>query len=153
MTELPLIVIDVQRGGPSTGLPTKTEQADLLQALFGRNGESPVAVLAPRSPSDCFDVAVEAARIAVTYHTPVIILSDGAIANGSEPWRFPTSAPTPIEHTFAKTVSRSSRTPAIRRPWPASSPSRARRVWSTASAAWKPPTARATSPMSRRTTT
>ena len=87
MTELPLIIIDVQRGGPSTGLPTKTEQADLLQVLFGRNGESPVAVLAPRSPSDCFDVAVEAARIAVNYHTPVIILSDGAIANGSEPWR------------------------------------------------------------------
>ena len=89
MTELPLIVIDVQRGGPSTGLPTKTEQADLLQVLFGRNGESPVAVIAPRSPSDCFDAAVEAARIAITYHTPVIILSDGAIANGSEPWPIP----------------------------------------------------------------
>ena len=103
MTELPLIVIDVQRGGPSTGLPTKTEQADLLQALYGRNGESPVAVLAPRTPSDCFDVAVEAARIAVTYHTPVIILSDGAIANGSEPWRIPdVSSYVPIEHTFVK---------------------------------------------------
>jgi len=106
MTELPLIVIDVQRGGPSTGLPTKTEQADLLQALFGRNGESPVAVLAPRSPSDCFDVAVEAARIAIQYHTPVMILSDGAIANGSEPWRIPdvtdASAYPPIKHTFAK---------------------------------------------------
>jgi 2-oxoglutarate ferredoxin oxidoreductase subunit alpha len=103
MTELPLIVIDVQRGGPSTGLPTKTEQADLLQALFGRNGESPVAVLAPRSPSDCFDIAVEAARIAVDYHTPVIILSDGAVANGSEPWRIPDIASYPrIEHTFAK---------------------------------------------------
>jgi len=103
MTELPLIVIDVQRGGPSTGLPTKTEQADLLQVLFGRNGESPVAVLAPRSPSDCFDIAIEAARIAVTYHTPVVILSDGAIANGSEPWRIPdiTSYP-PIEHNLAK---------------------------------------------------
>jgi 2-oxoglutarate/2-oxoacid ferredoxin oxidoreductase subunit alpha len=103
MTELPLIVIDVQRGGPSTGLPTKTEQADLLQALYGRNGESPVAVLAPRTPSDCFDVAVEAARIAVTYHTPVIILSDGAIANGSEPWRIPNvNSYAPIEHTFVK---------------------------------------------------
>lgn len=103
MTELPLIVIDVQRGGPSTGLPTKTEQADLLQVLFGRNGESPVAVLAPRSPSDCFDIAVEAARIAVTYHTPVVILSDGAIANGSEPWRIPDVASyPPIEHAFAK---------------------------------------------------
>ncbi len=104
MTELPLIVIDVQRGGPSTGLPTKTEQADLLQALYGRNGESPVAVLAPRSPSDCFDVALEAVRIAVSYHTPVILLSDGAIANGSEPWRIPdVDDLQPIEHTFAKT--------------------------------------------------
>jgi 2-oxoglutarate ferredoxin oxidoreductase subunit alpha len=103
MTELPLIVIDVQRGGPSTGLPTKTEQADLLQAMFGRNGESPVAILAPRSPSDCFDVAVQAARIAIAYHTPVMILSDGAIANGSEPWQIPdVSAYTPIAHEFAK---------------------------------------------------
>ncbi|GAA4424191.1 2-oxoacid:acceptor oxidoreductase subunit alpha [Actinokineospora soli] len=89
MTELPLIVIDVQRGGPSTGLPTKTEQADLLQALFGRNGESPVAVLAPSTPADCFAIAVEAARIALTYRTPVLLLSDGAIANGSEPWLIP----------------------------------------------------------------
>ena len=89
MTELPLVIIDVQRGGPSTGLPTKTEQADLLQAMFGRNGESPVAVLAASTPSDCFDIAVEAARIALTYRTPVILLSDGAIANGSEPWRIP----------------------------------------------------------------
>lgn len=102
MTELPLIVIDVQRGGPSTGLPTKTEQADLLQALFGRNGESPVAVVAPQSPSDCFDVAREAARIAVTYRTPVMILSDGAIANGSEPWRIPDADALPgIEPGFA----------------------------------------------------
>ncbi len=101
MTELPLVIVDVQRGGPSTGLPTKTEQADLLQAMFGRNGESPVAVLAPRSPSDCFDIAVEAARIAIKYHTPVILLSDGAIANGSEPWRIPDiSTYAPIEHTF-----------------------------------------------------
>ncbi|KOS54108.1 2-oxoglutarate ferredoxin oxidoreductase subunit alpha, partial [Rhodococcus rhodochrous KG-21] len=89
MTELPLVVIDVQRGGPSTGLPTKTEQSDLLQALYGRNGESPVAVLAPRSPADCFATAVEAARIALTYRTPVLLLSDGAIANGSEPWQIP----------------------------------------------------------------
>lgn len=102
MTELPLVLIDVQRGGPSTGLPTKTEQADLMQALYGRNGESPVAVLAPRSPSDCFDIAVEAARIALTYRTPVIILSDGAIANGSEPWRIPDVDDYPaIDHTFA----------------------------------------------------
>ncbi len=89
MTELPLLVIDVQRGGPSTGLPTKTEQADLLQAMFGRNGQSPLPVIAPRSPSDCFDVALEAARIAITYRTPVLLLSDGAIANGSEPWSVP----------------------------------------------------------------
>ncbi|MBS1695864.1 MAG: 2-oxoacid:acceptor oxidoreductase subunit alpha [Actinobacteria bacterium] len=103
MTELPLLVIDVQRGGPSTGLPTKTEQADLLQALYGRNGESPVAVLAPRSPSDCFEIAIEAVRIALTFHTPVIVLSDGAIANGSEPWRIPdVSSYEAIEHTFVK---------------------------------------------------
>ncbi|MEU0496027.1 2-oxoacid:acceptor oxidoreductase subunit alpha [Mycobacterium sp. NPDC006124] len=103
MAELPLLVVDVQRGGPSTGLPTKTEQADLLQALFGRNGESPVAVLAPQSPSDCFEIAVEAARIALTYRTPVILLSDGAIANGSEPWRIPdVSTFESIDHTFAK---------------------------------------------------
>src|ERR1700738_1380578 len=103
MTEIPLIVIDVQRGGPSTGLPTKTEQADLLQALYGRNGESPVAGLAPRPASDCCDVAVDAVRIAVTYNTPVVILSDGSIANGSEPWRIPdVSTYAPIHHTFAK---------------------------------------------------
>ncbi len=103
MTELPLLVIDVQRAGPSTGMPTKTEQADLLQALYGRNGESPVAVLAPRTPSDCFDTAVEAVRIALSYHTPVILLSDGAIANGSEPWQVPdVSTFEPIEHTYAK---------------------------------------------------
>jgi 2-oxoglutarate ferredoxin oxidoreductase subunit alpha len=89
MAELPLLVIDVQRAGPSTGMPTKTEQADLLQAMYGRNGESPVAVLAPRSPSDCFETAIEAARIALAYHTPVIVLSDGSIANGSEPWQIP----------------------------------------------------------------
>ncbi|MEU8358412.1 2-oxoacid:acceptor oxidoreductase subunit alpha [Nonomuraea sp. NPDC048882] len=88
-TELPLIVVDVQRAGPSTGMPTKTEQTDLLMALFGRNGESPVPVVAPMSPSDCFDAAVEAARIAVKYRTPVMLLSDGYLANGSEPWRLP----------------------------------------------------------------
>jgi len=87
--ELPLVVCDIQRGGPSTGLPTKTEQADLLQAMFGRNGEAPVPIVAPRSPSDCFDAAVEACRIALTYRTPVFLLSDGYLANGSEPWRIP----------------------------------------------------------------
>lgn len=103
MAELPLVLIDVQRGGPSTGLPTKTEQADLLQALYGRNGECPVAVLAPSTPSDCFEVAIEAARIALTYRTPVVILSDGAIANGSEPWRIPDiSGFAPIDRNLAK---------------------------------------------------
>jgi 2-oxoglutarate ferredoxin oxidoreductase subunit alpha len=87
--EIPGVIVNMQRGGPSTGLPTKTEQADLLQAMFGRNGESPVAVVAPCSPSDCFETAIEAARIALTYRTPVILLSDGAIANGSEPWCIP----------------------------------------------------------------
>ncbi|WP_431236632.1 2-oxoacid:acceptor oxidoreductase subunit alpha [Mycolicibacterium aichiense] len=103
MAELPLLVIDVQRGGPSTGLPTKTEQADLLQVMFGRNGESPVAVLAASTPSDCFEVAIEAARIALTYRTPVILLSDGAIANGSEPWRIPDiDSFEPIDTNLAK---------------------------------------------------
>jgi 2-oxoglutarate ferredoxin oxidoreductase subunit alpha len=89
MTELPLVIVDVQRGGPSTGLPTKTEQSDLLQAMFGRNGEAPVPVIAPKSPADCFDAAIEAARIALTYRTPVILLSDGYLANGAEPWAIP----------------------------------------------------------------
>ncbi len=87
--ELPLVIVDVQRGGPSTGLPTKTEQSDLLQAMFGRNGESPVPIVAPRSPADCFDAALEAVRIATTYRTPVFVLSDGYLANGSEPWAIP----------------------------------------------------------------
>jgi 2-oxoglutarate ferredoxin oxidoreductase subunit alpha len=87
--ELPLIVCDIQRAGPSTGMPTKTEQADLLQAMFGRNGESPVPVLAACSPADCFGTAIEAARIAIKYRTPVILLSDGYLANGSGPWRIP----------------------------------------------------------------
>ncbi|MCK9924511.1 2-oxoacid:acceptor oxidoreductase subunit alpha [Frankia sp. AgPm24] len=88
--ELPLVIVDIQRGGPSTGLPTKTEQADLLQAMFGRNGEAPVPIVAPRSPGDCFDAAIEAARIATKYRTPVFLLSDGYLANGSEPWLMPT---------------------------------------------------------------
>jgi 2-oxoglutarate ferredoxin oxidoreductase subunit alpha len=96
MMELPLLVIDVQRGGPSTGLPTKTEQADLLQAMFGRNGEAPVPIIAPQSPSDCFHAALEAARIAITYRTPVMLLSDGYLANGSEPWQIPDVADLPV---------------------------------------------------------
>jgi 2-oxoglutarate ferredoxin oxidoreductase subunit alpha len=93
--ELPLIVCDVQRAGPSTGMPTKTEQADLLMALYGRNGESPIPVIAPASPSDCFYAAIEAARFALTYRTPVILLSDGYLANGSEPWQIPDPADLP----------------------------------------------------------
>jgi 2-oxoglutarate ferredoxin oxidoreductase subunit alpha len=105
MTELPLLVVDVQRGGPSTGLPTKTEQADLLQAMFGRNGEAPVPIVAPRSPGDCFETALEAIRIAVTYRTPVMLLSDGYLANGSEPWRIPELAELPeIDPAFATTA-------------------------------------------------
>jgi 2-oxoglutarate ferredoxin oxidoreductase subunit alpha len=93
--ELPLVIIDVQRGGPSTGLPTKTEQSDLLQAMYGRNGEAPVPIVAPQSPGDCFAAAIEAVRIALTYRTPVFLLSDGYLANGSEPWEVPTVAGLP----------------------------------------------------------
>ncbi|HEX7900945.1 MAG TPA: 2-oxoacid:acceptor oxidoreductase subunit alpha, partial [Planctomycetota bacterium] len=89
MTELPLVIVDVQRGGPSTGLPTKTEQADLLQAMYGRNSESPVAIVAPCTPADCFDIAIEACRIAIKYMCPVFLLTDGYLANGAEPWKIP----------------------------------------------------------------
>jgi 2-oxoglutarate ferredoxin oxidoreductase subunit alpha len=102
--ELPLVVCDIQRAGPSTGMPTKTEQADLLMALYGRNGESPVVVLAPSTPGDCFTTAIEAVRLAVKYRTPVIILSDGYLANGSEPWRVPDVSELPdlsTEFSFA----------------------------------------------------
>ncbi len=106
--ELPLVVCDIQRAGPSTGMPTKTEQADLLMALYGRNGESPVVVLAPSTPGDCFTTALEATRLAVKYRTPVIILSDGYLANGSEPWRVPDVAELPdlsAEFSFAEASS------------------------------------------------
>lgn len=103
MAELPLIVVNVQRGGPSTGLPTKTEQADLLQAMFGRNGESPIPVLAPATPGECFTYAIEAVRLAVKYMTPVLYLSDGYLANGSEPWLIPDVAQLPkISVKYAK---------------------------------------------------
>src|SRR5246127_3077851 len=128
--ELPLIVVDVQRAGPSTGMPTKTEQTDLLMALYGRNGESPVPVVAAASPSDCFFAAIEAARIAVTYRTPVILLSDGYLGNGSEPWRIPdvselpdlsaefafaTPADKPADGSDFKPFTRDPRT--LARPW------------------------------------
>src|SRR5262249_35378015 len=93
--ELPLVICDIQRGGPSTGLPTKTAQADLLAALFGRHGESPAPILAAATPADCFAVAVEAARIAIKYMTPVFFLSDGYLANGAEPWIIPQVASLP----------------------------------------------------------
>lgn len=96
ITELPLVIVSVQRGGPSTGLPTKTEQADLLQSLFGRNGESPLPVLAAKTPGDCFYVALDAARIAMKYMVPVIVLTDGYLANGAEPWRLPALDSLPI---------------------------------------------------------
>ena len=162
MTELPLVVVDVQRGGPSTGLPTKTEQSDLLQAMFGRNGEAPVPVIAPRSPGDCFDAALEAARIALTYRTPVILLSDGYLANGAEPWAVPDvdgpAGPASRASDFAtraataRTAS-SCPTCATRRRWPGRGRSRAPPACSTASAAWRRPTGPATSPTTRPTTT
>ncbi len=89
MTELPVVIVNVQRGGPSTGLPTKSEQSDLLQAMYGRNGECPVVVVAPATPADCFDMAIESVRIAIKYMTPVLYLSDGYLANGAEPWKLP----------------------------------------------------------------
>jgi 2-oxoglutarate ferredoxin oxidoreductase subunit alpha len=87
--ELPLVIIDIQRGGPSTGLPTKTEASDLMMAMYGRHGESPLPIVCATTPSDCFDAAIEASRIALKYRTPVILLSDGYLANGAEPWRLP----------------------------------------------------------------
>ncbi len=100
--ELPLVIVDVQRGGPSTGLPTKTEQADLLHAMYGRHGEAPLPIIAPQTPSDCFSAAIEAVRLAITYRTPVILLSDGYLANGAEPWRLPDlDALAPIDPAFA----------------------------------------------------
>ncbi len=116
MLELPMIIVNIQRGGPSTGLPTKTEQSDLLQAMFGRNGECPMPVIAARSPADCFDVAQEAWRIAVRFMTPVMLLSDGYIANGSEPWRIPAVADLPkLEVSASRTARRGRRAvPALR---------------------------------------
>jgi 2-oxoglutarate ferredoxin oxidoreductase subunit alpha len=159
--ELPLIVVDVQRAGPSTGMPTKTEQADLLQAMFGRNGEAPVPIVAPRSPADCFETAIEAARIATTYRVPVILLSDGYLANGSEPWKIPTprtcrtcGSRSPPRPTPTRTGERSS-TPTCVTPrrWPGRGRCPGRQGSSTGSAASRRPTAPATSPTTRPTTT
>ena len=122
MTELPLVAINVQRGGPSTGLPTKTEQSDLLQALYGRNGEAPMPVLACASPADAFETAYEAARIALTYMTPVLLLSDGYISNGTEPWKLPDPDKLPPIETFTwadpETFQPYNRNPeTLARPW------------------------------------
>jgi len=105
MLEIPLVIVNIQRGGPSTGLPTKTEQSDLMQAYYGRNGEAPIPIFATSTPSDCFDLAFEAVRIALQHMTPVILLSDGYIANGAEPWKFPSAADLPtIEVKFKKAL-------------------------------------------------
>ena len=161
--ELPLVIVDVQRGGPSTGLPTKTEQADLLQAMFGRNGEAPVPIVAPRSPGDCFDAAIEAVRIATTYRTPVFLLSDGYVANGSEPWRIPDVDSLPdlrvafaSEHNHTNEDGSTEFWPYPARPRDARAPvgrPRHPRASSTASAASRRPTASATSPTTPTTTT
>ena len=155
MLELPLIVVDVQRAGPSTGMPTKTEQSDLLMALYGRHGESPLPVLAPSTPGGCFEVAFEAAQIAVRYRTPVIILSDSFLASSSEPWLVPapsdssrrSTRPSPT-HPQATLSFPTAATSGSR----ARGPSPARRASSTASAASRRPTGQGTSPMTRRTT-
>ena len=124
MTELPLVIVDVQRAGPSTGLPTKTEQSDLMQAMFGRHGESPIAIVAASSPRDCFDATIEAARIALKYMTPVILLTDGYLGNGSEVWRVPELDELPILKTHLVTKPEGfqpySRDPeTLARPWAA----------------------------------
>jgi 2-oxoglutarate ferredoxin oxidoreductase subunit alpha len=122
MVELPVVICNIQRGGPSTGLPTKTEQADLWQALFGRNSEAPVPVLAASTPADCFNVAYEASRLAIKYMVPVIVLSDGYLANGAEPWRVPSVddlAPIPVHfHTDPEGFMPYARDPqTLARPW------------------------------------
>jgi 2-oxoglutarate/2-oxoacid ferredoxin oxidoreductase subunit alpha len=125
MLEIPLVIINIQRGGPSTGLPTKTEQSDLMQAYYGRNGECPMPIIASSTPSDCFEVAYEAVRLAVQHMTPVILLSDGYIANGAEPWKFPKSENLPeIKVEFKKQLNEGeekfqpyARNEKLARPW------------------------------------
>ena len=158
MLELPLVICDIQRAGPSTGMPTKPEQADLLMVMYGRNGESPVPVVAARTPSDCFDAAIEACRIALKYRTPVYLLSDAYLANGSEPWLLPDARHAARPHADlrdraerrAKSSSRTSATPRRSR---GRGRCRARRASSTASAGSRRPTARGTSPTTPTTTT
>src|SRR5499427_5995755 len=148
MAELPLVIFDIQRGGPSTGLPTKTEQADLMQAMYGRNSESPIVVIAPSTPGDCFYIAYEAVRIAVKYMVPVMVLSDGYLANGSEPWLIPDAKTLP-DIPVAFRTERQGFAPYLRDPGSV----RARRGSSTGSAASRSKTSPATSRTIRRTTT
>ena len=156
MVELPLVVIDVQRAGPSTGMPTKNEQADLLQVMFGRNSDSPLPIVAPATPGECFDLAIEAWRIALKYMTPVVYLSDAFLATGSEPWQIPADRPTcPTSRSRTRPRATSPFQPYLRdpetlaRPWAVP----ARRASSTASAASRRPTSPATSATTRTTTT
>lgn len=139
MTELPLVVVDVQRGGPSTGLPTKTEQSDLAQALYGRNGECPVIVVAASSPSDCFHFAFEAGRLAMEHMTPVVLLTDGFIANGSEPWRIPSMKDYPkiCPRSWTKLPKEASCPTCATNGSPAAGHSPERWASSTASAVWR----------------
>ena len=152
-TELPLVIVNAQRGGPSTGLPTKTEQSDLYQAVFGRNGDTPIVVLAAATPSDCFAMAREAVRIAVHHMTPVMLLTDGFLANSSEPWLIPdvdadAGLPGPVPHRSRTASTRSCATSV----WSAPGSSPARPASSTASAGSRRTTTAATSPTTRPTT-
>src|SRR5438128_9462738 len=154
--ELPLLIIDIQRGGPSTGLPTKTEQSDLLHVMFGRHGEAPVPIVAAKSPGHCFDAALEACRIALKYRTPVFLLSDGYLANAAEPWRIPDVADLPdLRVEFATETNHGEEFwPYLREPetLPAPGPSPALPVSCTPSAASRRRTGPATSPTSPKTT-
>ena len=160
--ELPLIVLDIQRAGPSTGMPTKTEQGDLLHAMFGRHGEAPLPIVAPSTPSDCFDVVLEASRLALKYRTPVIVLSDAFLATGSEPWKLPDvdALPDLTDGVLLRDEAQrpdgrptSGRSCATRTRSRVRGRSRGRLASSTASAASRSRTARATSPTTRTTTT
>jgi len=165
MTELPMVIINMQRGGPSTGLPTKPEQSDLMQALYGRNGDAPLPVLAATSPGDCFTTAYEACRIATKYMTPVMVLADGYLGNGSEAWRIPDASALPdFEVQFAtEKTDRNTHVdgdgndqflPYVRDEDTLSRPGRVpeRQTWSTASGVWKRTTRPETCPTTRRTT-
>ena len=154
--ELPLVIVDIQRAGPSTGMPTKPEQADLFGVMFGRNSESPVPVIAASTPADCFDAALEAARIAVKYRTPVFLLSDAYLANGSEPWLLPdVDAIPPIEPGFrrGRAARSSSPTNVTSRRWLARGRSPGLPAWNTASAGSRSRTSPATSATTPTTTT